>query len=199
MRLCFVLFAVYSLAWSQDALKPSRPPNAGCAWKPWRDEQLGILMLIQECQGSNSPKFVTANSTVRVVSPGRTPAQSPIALEVYEKPDRQKVKDTLDGRFRSKLSSRQKAGCELTEVSEKFALPRDREAWQIVPVGPYKAEAAKLRDVEPGAEVCGAYGEVDTTQYFEYHPTESKTRYLYVRLGTDSRLFDEKSIRILIE
>lgn len=199
MRLFFALLAVSAAAWSQEALKPSRPASSGCAWKPWRDEQLGILMLVQECQGSNSHKFVSANSTVRIVLPGKDPAQSPIALEVYEKPDRQKVKDTIDGRFRSRLSSRQKAGCEVVEVTEKFSLTGDNQAWQMIPTGPYKGEAAKQRESEPSAEVCGPYGEVDTPQYFEYHPSESKTRYLYVRLGPESRLFDEKSIRILIE
>ena len=199
MRLFFALLAVYAVAWSQEALKPSRPATPGCAWKPWRDEQLGIVMLVQECQGNNAQKFVSANSTVRIVLPGKDPARSPIAFEVYEKLDRQKVKETIELRFRSKLSSRQKAGCEVTEVTEKFALPSNAEAWQIVPTGPYKAEAAKQRDAEPGAEVCGAYGEIDTVQYFEYHPLESKTRYLYVRLGPEAKLFDEKSIRILIE
>ena len=199
MRLFFALLAVSALAWSQDALKPSRPPSAGCAWKPWRDEQLGILMLVQECPGGNAPKFVSANSTVRIVVPGKNPAQSPIALEVYEKPERQKVRETIDGRFKAKLSSRQKAGCEVADITEKLSLAPGAEAWQIVPYGPYKAEAARQREAEPSAEVCGAYGEIDTLQYFEYHPSESKSRYLYVRLGPDARLFDERSIRILIE
>lgn len=199
MRLFFALLAVCAIASSQEALKPSRSASPGCTWKPWRDEQLGIVMLVQECPGGNAHKFVSANSTVRIVLPGKDPARSPIALEVYEKPDRQKVRDTIDSRFRAKLSSRQKAGCDIVEVTDKYPLTRDNEAWQIVPIGPYKAEAARQRDVEPGAEVCGAYGEIDTVQYFEYHPSESKTRYLYVRLGPDSRLFDEKSIRILIE
>ncbi len=199
MRLFFALFAVCAVVWPQEALKPSRPPSPGCSWKPWRDEQLGIVMLVQQCTGSNAPKFVSDNSTVRIVVGGKSPAQSPIALEVYEKPDRQKVRDTIDGRFRSRLSSRQKAGCDIVDVTEKYPLTRDNQAWQIVPAGSYKAEAAKQRDAEPAAEVCGPYGEIDTVQYFEFHPSESKTRYLYVRLGLESRLFDEQSIRILIE
>ena len=199
MRLFFGLFAICALAWSQEALKPSRAPSPGCAWKPWSDQQLGILMLVQECQGNNAPKFVSANSTVRIVLPGKNPAQSPIALEVYGKPERQKVRETIDLRFRSKLSSRQKAGCEVADVTDKYSLARDAEALQIVPYGPYKAEASRQREAEPSAEVCGAYGEIDTVQYFEYHSSQSRTRYLYVRLGPDARLFDEKSIRILVE
>lgn len=199
MRLFFALFAVCAIAWPQEVLKPSRPASSGCAWKPWRDADLGILMLVQDCPGSGARAFVSANSTVRMVLPGKDPTQSPIALEVYEKPERQKLKETIDRRFAAKLTSRQKAGCEVVDVTDKFQLSGDNEAWQIVPTGSYKAEAIKQREAEPGAEVCGAYGETDVVQYFEYHPSESKTRYLYVRLGPEARLFDEQSIRILIE
>ena len=70
-------------------------------------------------------------------------------------------------------------------------------ARELVPTGAY----ARLIDRElrkgPRDFGCGAYGKGQANAYFEYHPGESKTKFLWVNAGQDAPLFDENSVEIV--
>lgn len=174
-----------------------RQPSTGCQWVPWQDTTLAISVMAEKCDDPSAPHLEAVNNTVRVVKPGQDPAKGTIVIMVFDKSDRSRMKDAIEGRFYGDMPSRQKIGCEIALADDKVDLGKGKEAWQIRPASVYKAEAERMRRDDPGAEVCGAFGELDVLQYFEYHPQESKLRYLFVRPGPDKPIFDPKTIRFL--
>ncbi|QOY89193.1 hypothetical protein [Paludibaculum fermentans] len=174
-----------------------RKPEPGCQWVQWESEDLGLRMSVQKCEGRAAREFKVLNNKIRMVNPGQEAAMGNAVIEVWEKPPRQSVQEAINRRFYPKMTSRQQMGCVVTDAGEKFPLgDPNKQVFQITPNALYKSEADKIRESEPGAEVCGLYGELDQKQYFEYHPTESKIRYLFIRLGLDTPMFDERSIEL---
>ncbi len=196
MRFLAIFLCATAVVLAQD-VKPSRAPKPGCVWKPWQDAQLGISLLVQECQGSMARQFVADVNILRSVVPGNEASTGQKVVVVLEKPDRQKMDEALKKRFFPSLTARQVAGCEIADLSEDYALGAGKYVYQIRPNSVYKAEAEKMRADDSMAEVCGPFGEMPTPQYLEYHPSESAKKYLLVRLGGDGGLIDEKSIRII--
>ena len=172
-----------------------REAAPGCRWEPWEDQELGLRMTVQKCDGPSARQFKTLANTVRLVAPGQDPARARIVIAVLDKGGRQKLSDAILSAVGSDFSSRQKVGCEVVPADSRFPLGDEgKQVWQIVPNAIYRAEAERLRQAEPDAEVCGPYGDLPAAQYFEYHPAESKVRYLFVRAGEYAQYFDTKSI-----
>jgi hypothetical protein len=174
-----------------------RQPSPGCQWVPWQDTTLAVSVMAEKCDSPSAPHLEAVNNTVRVVKPGQDPSKGTIVIMVFDKSDRWRMKDAIDRRFFDGMTPRQKIGCEIVQADDRVDLGPGKEAWQIRPASLYRAEAERMRQNEPGAEVCGPFGELDVLQYFEYHPVESKLRFLFVRPGPDKPVFDPKSIRFL--
>jgi hypothetical protein len=66
-----------------------------------------------------------------------------------------------------------------------------------MPTGAYAQKIDKELKQEPRDFGCGEFGAGQSTAYFEYHPEESKTKFLYVDTGQDEPLFDQASIEFL--
>ncbi|WP_321474901.1 hypothetical protein [uncultured Paludibaculum sp.] len=174
-----------------------RKPEPGCQWAPWESDELGLKMMVQKCEGSSAREFKVLNNKVRMVLPGQETVLGSVVVEVWDKSGRQNIQEAINRRFYPKMTSRQQMGCDVVDGSEAFP-PGDgsKQVFQIVPNAIYKGEAEKLRESEPGADVCGLYGISDLARYFEYHPGETKTRFLFIRLGTDKPMFDQHSIEL---
>ena len=172
-----------------------REAAPGCRWEPWEDQELGLRMTVQKCEGATARQFTTLANTVRLVAPGQDAARARIVIAVLDKPARQKIQESIVSAVSTDFSARQKLGCEAVSADSRIPLGDEaKQVWQILPNAIYRREAENLREADPSAEVCGPYGETSGVQYFEYHPTESKTRYLFVRAGEYSKYFDQKSI-----
>jgi hypothetical protein len=69
-----------------------------------------------------------------------------------------------------------------------------RLVFELVPTGAYARWIDRELQKGPRDFGCGAYGKGQETVYFEYHPAESKTKFMFVNYGPDAPLFDENSI-----
>ena len=179
---------------------PSRKPLAGCQWKEFTDQRLGIYMLIQECQPPGPQMtFVASGNAVYEVRTSQVsdPAKGQKVVEVFEKPEAQPIMEAIRQQFVDKLPAKEKAGCTVREPAMRLRLnDSGKETFEIVPKDAYAEEIARFRSQAPGVLACGEYGQADPVWYFEYHPLEIKTRFLFVRYGQDEPLFDEQSIRL---
>lgn len=188
----FLFFVALAAASAQQ-----RKPLPGCQWVPWESEELGLRMKVQKCEGNNAKEFKVLHNKVRLVAPGQTTGMGVIVIEVWDKPGRQSMSEAINRKFYPDMTSRQQMGCQVTDRTEKYPTGDDNKfVYQIVPNAIYQAEADRMRESEPGAYVCGNYGELDPPQYFEYHPAETKNRYLFIRLIPDAVLLDEHSIEL---
>jgi len=158
--------------------RPSRMPANGCAWEDYTDAKRGFSVLVQKCTDGKS---------------GIDQVEK--MIEVFDKPAQQPLDQAIRERFFNSLSDEEHAGC-TAQKSERLLLPDPIVTMEITPRGGYLLEVKKKREADPEFRACGDHGQGKTLAYFEYHPNETLTKYLFVRLGKDRPLFDEMSIRL---
>jgi len=75
----------------------------------------------------------------------------------------------------------------------------DAKRYTFVPNAGYARELkAKADPNEVGDPPCGDWGIApDGVQYYEVHPASKVRKVLFVRIGQDDPLFDEKTLRLI--
>jgi hypothetical protein len=56
------------------------PPAPGCKLVPWSDQNLGISMMVQKCEGAAAREFKADGITVRMLRPGQAVASGLIII-----------------------------------------------------------------------------------------------------------------------
>ena len=117
--------------------------------------------------------------------------------EVLSKPADQSLEEAIRESFVTPLEPEARASCEVRNSTEGPPPGRDKIIVEIVPTGRYEKKI--MHDLErngPRDFGCGPFGKGQGTTYFEYHPFEDRTKYLYVIYGMDAPLFDENTIAL---
>jgi hypothetical protein len=186
-----------ALAWasvSGATETASRPAWKDCDWKPLHSQALGISLLVQDCKDPNS-RYVYSVVGNRIEQ--HRPADDrtyngPRMIEVYTKPAGQGIEAAIAKQFIAKLPRVARRSCRVVAYGEHHdTKPR----YTIEPTGAYaKKIHSELAD-HPRDFGCGDYGRGQSNTYFEYHPSESRTRFAFVDAGQDEPLFDEESLQ----
>jgi hypothetical protein len=188
-------------AWGEGGLglarwEASRAPRSGCYWQPFADATLGVRLLVEGCS-EGGHRFSARGAEIVDVSDATAGARGTPVVQVFGKKPEQPLPDAIRRRFFPQLVPRVRAGCVVRRGGGVEHAEPAKEVWTIGATAKYREETAKWRAAEPGAMVCGPYGERDGVGYFEYHPKASPSRYLFVWLGREAPRFDERSIELL--
>lgn len=176
---------------------PSRPAFKSCTWQKMSDAKLGLAAWVQRCDyGFRKIDFVfTATSLAQRYSDGGEPEPviDVFALEPGEKPEAG-VKRIFAAKTDPAVAKR----CVLAPYREGKA-PAGAERFTFVPDRAYAKELAKTQSPDVAPEPpCGDLGDAaDGIQYFETQPKSGATSVLFVRVGQDEPLFDERTLRLL--
>jgi len=195
--LCFAAHAA-------TAAEPSRPPmeGFGCSWKPFESKELGIRLLVQDCTDPRAHyEFSVKDSWLEQHRPSdpMTFGASQI-VRVLTKPADQKIEDAIAEQFIATLTDKDaKASCKVQPFKNAAVKGKGKLLFTIMPTGAYTKKIDKELKQEPRDFGCGDYGAGQSTTYFEYHPGETKTKFLWVDSGIDDPLFDQASIEFLAE
>jgi len=199
MLLCLLILGV-----AASAAEPSRPPEQGfgCVWQQFESKELGIRLLVQNCTDPRIHyEFAAKDGWLEQHRPSDPVTFGPAQIiRVLSKPADQKIEDAIARQFIATLPDRHaKASCKVRPFKNPAVKGTGKLLFTILPTGAYKKKIdAELRE-SPRDFGCGAFGAGQATTYFEYHPAESKTRFLYVDAGQDEPLFDQASIEFLTE
>lgn len=166
----------------------------GCEWRGSVDPKIRIFLLVQECKEAERRfSFLPYGNAIYQVpeSAKGEIAKGKKIVEVFEKPPGQPVTDAIQEQFIAKLPPPMKDGCVVRSPAEAVKLADStKETYEIIPGPAYKPAS------EADAHPCGEYGHSSEQAYFEYHPTESRIRFLFVNTGGDPQMFDPQSIRL---
>jgi hypothetical protein len=184
------------------AAQPSRPPEKdfGCVWQPFESQELGIRLLVQNCTAPEMHYEFSAKDgwleEHRLSDPVTfNPAQ---IIRVLNKPADEKIEDAITQQFVATLTDKvAKASCKARPFKNPEVKGNGKQLFTIMPTGAYAKKIDKELQKEPRDFGCGEFGTGQSTAYFEYHPAESKTKFLYVDTGQDEPLFDQDSIEII--
>lgn len=181
------------------AAEPPRAPDPGCRWDNFASPSLGIRLLVENCSDPRMHYVFSAKDDwleQHRPSDDRTFVSHQI-VRVLRKPAEQPIEAAIRQQFIATLPDKAaRASCKVAPAKETGVRGPGKILLEIVPTGAYaRAIARQLKD-EPRDFGCGEYGKGQANLYFEYHPAQSKTTYLWVDAGQDEPLFDQNSIEI---
>jgi hypothetical protein len=188
-----LLFALLAASSAFAGDQPSRPPAKGCKWEKLSDATLGLEAWVQRCDyGFRRIDLYTKGSSLYMrYSDGGTPDA---LIDVLPLLPAETGKAGVKRIFLSHTPANVAKRCVLAPY------PGDKRAgatrYTFLPNAAYKKELdAKSDPNEIGDPPCGDWGDApDAILYFEVQPGARKV--LFVRVGQDEPLFDEKTLRL---
>jgi len=193
-RLCplVLLLAIASTAIADD--RPSRPPVKGCKWEKASNATRGLEAWVQHCDYGfrKIDLFIKGSSLFVHYSDGGAP--DPV-VDVLPLLPNETAEAGMKRIFASHTAPKVAKRCVLAPYPGD-ARPGAKR-YTFLPDHAYKKEIdAKADPNEVGDPPCGDWGDApDGIQYFEVQ--EPARKVLFVRVGQDEPLFDEKTLRVL--
>ena len=193
----YLLAGAMCLAATAALADAPRPPEPGCTWQPYESAELGLRLLVQDCADPNAKYVFSAKDgwlEQHRPADDRTFGSHRI-IRVLTKPASQSVEAAIHEQFVATLPDKAaRASCKVAPAKDTAVRGKDKQVFELVPTGAYEKTILRELRKEPRDFGCGEYGKGQAAVYFEYHPAESKTRFLWVDAGQDTPLFDENSI-----
>ena len=179
-------------------LVPSRPAFDKCAWEPFSDHALGLETLVMRCDyGDRKIDFVRAGDALAIRYSDGGGKPDPL-IEVIARNDGEAPKDAIVRTFKAHTDSKLAARCVL-EPYKGDRPPAGVTRYTFTADAAYAKELAKTASPdEVGDPACGEWGDApDGIQYFEVPANADARAVLFVRIGQDEALFDEKRLKVL--
>jgi len=180
-----------------SAAGPSRKPVEGCAWQKRSEPSLGLEAWVQRCDfGFRKIDFLTQPEGLAIrYSDGGAPDR---LIDVLPLREGESPEAGMRRVFAEKTAPAIASRC----VLAPYRGPKGRRGvtrYVFVPDAAYAREVKAKEDPnEVGDPPCGEWGESpDGIAYFEAQAGSGIRRVLYVRIGQDEPLFDERSLRLL--
>jgi len=207
LLLSFLLAAAQAAAGAANPLpapaadgEPSRPPERGCAWERISDADVGLRAWVQRCDfGFRKIDFRFAKGALAVRYSDGGGEVDPL-VDVYPLKAGESPEAGAKRLFAEKTAGAVAARCILAPYADEFSrAPAGVERFTFVPDAAYDAELeAKGTPDEVPEPPCGDWGEApDGIQYWEAQPGRNPRKILFVRVGQDTPLFDERTLRLL--
>ncbi len=178
------------------APSPSRPPDESCIWRPFA--ALGLRLLVQDCTDKEAHYvFSTHGDWIEQHRPFNDRIfGSHQIIRVLRKPAGMPIQQAIMKFAGPTLPPKGRGHCMVTTLQDPPFTDGQKLLLTLMPTGAYRAKILAELQQEPRDYGCGPYGASQGVTYFEYHPDESRTRFLFVVYGDDEPLFDERSILI---
>ena len=196
---CLLLSASAAFANAVSSSPPAaRQPEKGCEWRPFDSPSLGVSMLVQECGAENMRYvFSTNGDWIEAHRPANDETfGGPRQIKVFRKAADQPIENALRDFFIKELPPESAASCVVRAVEKSPVINRDKIILEIYPTGDYERKILEELKKEPRDFGCGRYGKSQGLSYFEYHPSEDPTKFLFVEYGFEPPLFDENSLKL---
>jgi hypothetical protein len=179
------------------ATKPSRKPLKGCKWEKLSDPAAGLEVFVQRCDyGFRKIDFLIEKNALLIrYSDGGKP--DPV-VEVFDLKDGETPETGIPRLFAERTNKFLVARCRLAPYRDGKP-PAGSKWFTFEPEPGYAAELRKKADPnEVGDPPCGDWGTApDGIQYWEAQPASGVRKVLFVRVGQDTPLYDERTLRLL--
>ena len=176
---------------------PSRPAIKGCVWRKISDKAVGLEAWIEPCDFGfrKITLFFLKNSLVNQFSDGGGP--NPL-VDVLDLKPGESAEAGIKRLFAERTEKSLAARCVLSPYRGEKP-PAGVKRFTFVPNAAFQKELdAKADPDEVGDPPCGDWGDApDGIQYFEAQPSGRARKVLFVRVGQDEPLFDEKTLKLL--
>lgn len=153
-------------------------PALGCYLEPYQDKKLGISMFVNSCSINGDMIF------------------NDEAIKVFTKPANQAIQDAIKIQFIDNLPSTFSKTCVVVKDTTDASNNTNIERYIIEPNAARKAEIGKENEgYVPDYSECDKYAVNGFEAYFQYQPTELKTKFMHIDIGQNLPNFDPDSIK----
>jgi len=177
---------------------PSRPASKGCKWEKLADRNVGLDAWVQRCDyGFRKIDFLFVDHALAIrYSDGGAP--EPL-IDVLDLNPGETTEDGIKRIFAARTDKAVAQRCVLAPYRATPSPPVGARRYTFVPNAAYAKELrAKADPSDVGDPPCGEFGDApDGIQYFEAWPAGKARKVLFVRVGQDEPLFDEKTLRLV--
>jgi hypothetical protein len=198
LAICLIL-GTLPLVGAQKKGSPSREADKDCTWTKMTDERIGLDAWVEQCDyGFRKIDFAFVGNSLAVrFSDGDgkpDPLVDVLPLRADETPEA-----GIERVFAANTDKAVAARCELAPFKGEPKAPLGTKRYSFVPNKQYQAEIDKTSSPdEIGDPACGDFGDMpDGIQYFEVQPDNGSRKVLFVRIGQDTPLFDEQTLKLL--
>jgi hypothetical protein len=182
---------------ARPAAKPSRKPEKGCRWEKLTDAVVGLEVFAQRCDfGFRKIDFLFGENGLLIrYSDGGKP--DPV-IEVLDLKDGESPEAGVARLFSERTSRFLASRCRIAPWRESRP-PAGAVRFTFEPDAAYGAELKRKADPnEVGDPPCGDWGAApDGIQYWEAQPASGSRKVLFVRVGQEAPLYDERTLRLL--
>jgi hypothetical protein len=176
---------------------PSRPPIKDCKWERLADATVGLAAWVERCDfGFRKIDFLFVGRTLALrYSDGGAP--DPL-IDVIDRLPGESPEAAVKRHFASHTDKALAARCVMVPY-RGAKTPPGTKLYSFVPDPAYgKKLKAKADPNEVGDPPCGDWGDApDGIRYYEVFPASRVPKVLFVRVGQDKPLFDEKTLRLI--
>ena len=187
-------WAVWGLSAAAAAPLPPDAPYPGCVWRPFQG--IGLRMPVQDCTSdSYHYEFSVHGDWIEQHRPSDDRIfGSHQVIRVLRKPAAMPIDQAVRQFARPTLPREAHGQCAVTKADLSPVRDKRKIVLTLQPAGHYLDYVERQQEKNAW---CGPYGAEDMNTYFEYHPYESRTRFLFVIYGWDDpALFDAQNIQI---
>jgi hypothetical protein len=199
-RVCALVLAALTVMPHASAAPgdtPSRKPAPRCKWEKLADAAVGLAAWVQRCDyGERKIDFLFKGNSLAIrYSDGGAPDA---LIDVLDLAPGETPEAGVKREFAAHTDKAIAARCVMATYRGDKP-PAGAKRYTFVPNAAYRKELKGKADPdEVGDPACGEWGEApDGIQYFEVHPVSTARKLLFVRIGQDEPLFDEKSLRLI--
>ena len=187
----------------QNPSAPSRAAEKGCAWEKFSDAKLGLDAWVQRCDfGKRKIDFVTVGNSLAQRWSDSSGAPE-LVIAVLDLLPAETPEHGIQRLFAARTDRKLVAQCVLTPYKGEGKIPTGVKPaaikrYTFLPNAALKkALKAKADPSDVPEAACGAWGDdPDGVQYFEAQPASGVQKVLFVRVGQDTPLFDEATLRL---
>ena len=184
------------------AAAPSRPAEKGCKWETFSDATLGLDAWVQRCDfGKRKIDFVTVGRSLAQRYSDSKGAPE-LVVAVLDLLPAETPEHGIERLFAARTDKKLAGQCVLSPFHDAGGLvgktPAGIKRYTFVPNAALKKKLKAKADRNDVPEpACGAWGDdPDGIQYFEAQPASGVAKVLFVRVGQDTPLFDEATLRL---
>lgn len=195
----FGLLAAMNPVSAKDA--PSRAPEKGCAWEKLSDASLGLSLWVQRCDFGFRKINLYAKQNALMIHWSDGGEDAPL-IETFDMHADEKPESAIKRIFAEHTSDKSLVSrCLLKPYKDEdphaAAPPAGVKRYTFQPNAALRKELDAKQDPDDVPDPpCGDWGYApDGIQYFEAH--SDARRVLFVRVGQDEPLFDEKTLQVL--
>ncbi|HWC66212.1 MAG TPA: hypothetical protein VG777_09025 [Thermoanaerobaculia bacterium] len=185
---------------SAPKAEPSRPPEKGCAWEKLSDAKVGLEAWVQRCDfGHRQIHFLFSGRSLAIHWSDGGGSTDPL-VDVYDLAAGERPEQGAKRLFEEKTDKALSARCVLVPYKDEFSkAPPGVDRYTFVPDEAYAAELAAKGEPDGVPDPpCGDWGDSpDGIAYWEAQPARNARRILFVRVGQDDPLYDERTLKLL--